>query len=91
MGDSHMALFNGGHPVQACSRSLLVFLILVVGMACENRSVDTTPVAHSTASAPSRQLRPTAEELPRMQLELSPVTQGSVILHRVLPTNINAN
>ena len=91
MGDSHMALFNIGHPVQTCSRSLVACLILAVGSACENRSVDTTPVSHNPSPAPSGPLRLTAEELSRMQLELSPVVQGEILSHREFPATVQAN
>ncbi|MDH4154076.1 MAG: efflux RND transporter periplasmic adaptor subunit [Nitrospira sp.] len=86
-----MALYNVGQLLQACSRSLVICLIVAVGSACENRSADTTPVANPPAPAPSRLLRLTAEELSRMQLELSPVAQGEILSHREFPATVQAN
>ncbi|HMS86220.1 MAG TPA: efflux RND transporter periplasmic adaptor subunit [Nitrospira sp.] len=91
MGNSYMALFNTRRPVQAWSQSLLVCFILVVGTACEDRSVDTTPVAHNPSPGPSGLVRLTAEELSRMRLELSPVVQGEILSHRELPATVQAN
>lgn len=91
MGDSHVGLYNVRHLLQACSRSLGICLILAVGVACENRATDTTPVAQNPPSAPSRLLRLTAEELSRMQLELSPVAQGEILSHREFPATVQAN
>ena len=89
--NSHVALYNVRHLLQACSRSLGICLILAVGSACESRSTDTTPVAQNPPSAPSRLLRLTAEELSRMQLELSPVAQGEILSHREFPATVQAN
>ena len=91
MGKSHVAQYNVGCLLQACSRSLVVCLVLAVGMACENRSADTAPVARNPAPAPLRLLRLTAEELSRMQLELSRVAQGEILSHRQFPATVQAN
>ncbi len=91
MGNSSVPLYNARHLVQACSRSLVICLLLAGGAACENRATDTTPVAQNPPSAPSRLLRLTAEELSRMQLELSPVAQGEILSHREFPATVQAN
>jgi membrane fusion protein, heavy metal efflux system len=91
MGNRHVALYNVWHLLPACSRSLGICLILAVGSACENRSIDTTPVAQNLPSAPSRLLRLTTEELSRVQLELSPVAQGEILSHREFPATVQAN
>ncbi len=91
MGENHVASYNTGRLLQACSRSLVICLLLTGGAACENRATDTTPVAQNPPSAPSRLLRLTAEELSRMQLELSPVAQGEILSHREFPATVQAN
>lgn len=65
--------------------------LLLAGAACENRATDPTPAAQNPPSAPSRLLRLTAEELSRMQLELSPVAQGEILSHREFPATVQAN
>ncbi|MBX3324897.1 MAG: efflux RND transporter periplasmic adaptor subunit [Nitrospira sp.] len=91
MGNSPVPRYNARHLVQAWSRSLVICLLLVGGAACENRATDTTPVAQNPPSATSRLLRLTAEELSRMQLELSPVAQGEILSHREFPATVQAN
>ncbi|HRI37484.1 MAG TPA: efflux RND transporter periplasmic adaptor subunit [Nitrospira sp.] len=91
MANSHAALYNMRHLLQACSRSMGICLLFAIGAACENRSTDTTPVVQNSPSAPSRLLRLTTEELSRMQLELSPVAQGEILSHREFPATVQAN
>lgn len=91
MGSNNMPLYNARQLIQACSRSLGICLFVAVGVACENRATDLTPVAQNPPSAPSRLLRLTAEELSRMQLELSRVAQGEILSHREFPATVQAN
>ena len=91
MSNSHVPRYNARHLVQTCSRSLVICLLLTGGAACENKATDTTPVAQNPPSVPSRLLRLTAEELSRMQLELSPVAQGEILSHREFPATVQAN
>ncbi|MBX3350578.1 MAG: efflux RND transporter periplasmic adaptor subunit [Nitrospira sp.] len=91
MGNSPVPLDNARHLVRACSRSLVICLLLSGGAGCENRATDTTPVAQNPPSAASRLLHLTAEELSRMQLELSPVAQGEILSHREFPATVQAN
>lgn len=91
MGNSPVPRYNARHLVHACSRSLVICLLLAGGAACENRATDPTPVAQNPPSAPSRLLRLTAEELSHMQLELSPVAQGEILSHREFPATVQAN
>lgn len=91
MGESYVAPYNTGRLLQTCSRSLVICVILAVGPACEDKSADTIPVAPNPSPAPSRLLRLTAEELSRIQLELSPVAQGEILSHREFPATVQAN
>ncbi|MBX3334495.1 MAG: efflux RND transporter periplasmic adaptor subunit [Nitrospira sp.] len=79
------------HVIQKLIRSLVVCLIIAGGLGCENRSANTTPVKKDQGSAQSRLLRLTPEELSRMQLELVPVAQGELLLHRQFPATVQAN
>jgi cobalt-zinc-cadmium efflux system membrane fusion protein len=69
----------------------MICVLLAGGAACENKATDTTPVAQNPPSVPSRLLRLTAEELSRMQLELSPVAQGEILSHHEFPATVQAN
>ncbi|MDR4467384.1 MAG: efflux RND transporter periplasmic adaptor subunit [Nitrospira sp.] len=87
----HMKQGSESHVIQKLIRSLVVCLIIAGGLGCENRSANTTPVKKDQGSAQSRLLRLTPEELSRMQLELVPVAQGELLLHRQFPATVQAN
>jgi cobalt-zinc-cadmium efflux system membrane fusion protein len=80
-----------GHFAQELIRSLVVCLIIAVGLGCENRSADTTPIKKDGVPAQSGLLRLTPEERSRMQLELVPVAQGQIFSHRQFPATVQAN
>jgi membrane fusion protein, heavy metal efflux system len=71
--------------------SLMVCLLVTVGVACENRPVDTTSIKPDSSSARSGLLRLTPEELSRIQVELAPVAQGQLFPHREFPATVQAN
>ena len=91
MTDSRMKQDNERPFTQELIRSLMVCLIIVVGLGCENRSADTTTIKKASFSSQSGLLRLTPEEVSRMQLELVPVAQGELLLHRQFPATVQAN
>ena len=72
-------------------RGLVVCVIVSGGLACENKPADPAPVKQNAPSTRPGLLRLTPEELSRMQLELVPVAQGELLLHRQFPATVQAN
>ncbi len=78
--------------VFACTiRIVVVCAIVIVGVACENKPVDTVTVKPNAPSERSGLLRLTLEELARIQLEIVPVAQGQILSHREFPATVQAN
>jgi cobalt-zinc-cadmium efflux system membrane fusion protein len=72
-------------------RGLVACVIVAGGLACENKPADPAPVKQNAPSTRPGLLRLTPEELSRMQLELVPVAQGELLLHRQFPATVQAN
>lgn len=66
-------------------------MIVVVGVACENKPVDTTAAKPDSPDERPGLLHLTPEELSRMHLELVPVKQGQLLSHRQFPATVQAN
>lgn len=71
--------------------SLMACVIVVVGVACENKPVDTTAAKPDSPLERTKLLHLTPEELSRMHLELVPVKQGQLLSHREFPATVQAN
>lgn len=82
---------NEGYFVQELIHGLVACLIIVMGLGCENQSVDTTPVKTDPIHSQSGLLRLTPEELSRIKLELVPVVQGQMLSHHEFPATVQAN
>ena len=70
---------------------LAACVIITVGVACENKPIETSTVKQDSPSTRAGLLRLTPEELSRMQLELVPVKQGQLLSHREFPATVQAN
>lgn len=66
-------------------------MIIAMGVACENKPIDTSTVKPDSPAVRTGLLRLTPEELSRMQLELVPVAQGQLLSHREFPATVQAN
>ncbi|MBX3330818.1 MAG: efflux RND transporter periplasmic adaptor subunit, partial [Nitrospira sp.] len=71
--------------------SLMACAIVVVGVACENKPVDTTAAKPDSPHERPGLLHLTPGELSRMHLELVPVKQGQLLSHRQFPATVQAN
>lgn len=71
--------------------SILMGLMLMGVIACENKSVETSVGKPDSLSTQSGFLRLTPEESSRMNLELAPVGQGQLLTHREFPATVQAN
>jgi cobalt-zinc-cadmium efflux system membrane fusion protein len=72
------------HGLAAC-------MIMALGVACEDKPIDTSTVKPDSTSARTGLLRLTPEELSRMQLELVSVAKGQLLSHREFPATVQAN
>ncbi|MDF0675944.1 MAG: hypothetical protein P0120_16670 [Nitrospira sp.] len=70
---------------------LMACVIVAVGIACENKPVDTATVKPDSHLERAGSLHLTPEELSRMWLELVPVKQGQLLSHRQFPATVQAN
>ncbi|MBH0180404.1 MAG: hypothetical protein HP490_01660, partial [Nitrospira sp.] len=71
--------------------SVLICLMLMGAMACENKPPDIAVGKPDSPSPQSGFLRLTPEESSRMNLELAPVGQGQLLTHREFPATVQAN
>jgi membrane fusion protein, heavy metal efflux system len=78
-------------PMRRLISSFVTCIILMGGIACENKPAEITATKPSPPSAHSGLLRLTPEELSRLQLELVPVVQGQLLTHREFPATVQAN
>jgi membrane fusion protein, heavy metal efflux system len=72
-------------------RGLAVCIIMALGIACENKPIDTSAVKQNSPSSQTGLVHLTPEELSRMQLELVSVAQGQLLSHREFPATVQAN
>lgn len=70
---------------------LMACVIVTMGVACENKSMDATPVKQDLSPQQPGLLHLTQEELSRMRLVLVPVRQGQLLSHRQFPATVQAN
>ena len=90
MGERGLNQHTTGFPARVIL-GLAISVIIAVGVACENKSVETPTVKLDSPSARRGLLRLTTEELSRMQLELVPVSQGQLLSHREFSATVQAN
>lgn len=70
---------------------LMACVIVALGVACENKPVDTSTVTQDPSPERPGLLQLTPEELSRLRLELVPVKQGQLFSHRQFPATVQAN
>lgn len=90
MGDGRLNQ-NTARFLSQVMHGLVACMILVVGVACENKPADTSTIKLNSPSTRPGWLRLTQEELSRMQLELAPVVQGQILSSRQFPATVQAN
>jgi len=66
-------------------------VMVTMGVACENKPLDTSTIKQDLSPGGSGLLQLTSEELSRMRLELVPVKQGQLLSHRQFPATVQAN
>lgn len=66
-------------------------VIVTMGVACENKSLDGSAAKQDRSIERPELLHLTPEELARMRLELVSVKQGQLVSHRQFPATVQAN
>lgn len=72
-------------------RGVMVCVIVRMGVACENKSLDGSAPKQDRSIERPELLHLTPEELARMRLELVSVKQGQLLSHRQFPATVQAN
>src|SRR5574337_1777534 len=66
-------------------------VMVTMGVACEDKPLDTSTIKRDLSPGGSGLLQVTPEELSRLRLELVPVKQGQLLSHRQFPATVQAN
>ena len=89
--DARLSRRTSGSRVRQLISSVLVCLMAMGAVACENKPADTSAVSQDSPPGQSGRFRLTPEESSRMDLQLAPVGQGQLITHREFPATVQAN
>jgi len=89
--DARLSRRTSGSRVRQLISSVLVCLMAMGAVACENKPADTSAVSQDSPPGQSGRFRLTPEESSRMDLQLAPVGQGQLLTHREFPATVQAN